>query len=435
MASITGPKGLHLAPTLKEQPAAPAAEGEFAGKSVTVGGALKTIGRVALGIVTLGISELVIRLAQRGRPEVVPTTEPGRAAQALNLAHAEAPHQEKDLKRVLGDGMYASFLAKARDRATAEGEERNEALRRQAADPDGDMYTIKRYPYAEAAEKLTEPELVAYHASTDKNAYEQLRAGGKTQEKQAVLDTFVDSAVKKLTPASMSDWRIARYDKEDMRNAIGDMRYDYYCYGARQQIDGNIKKGAVEPEMAWKLPEPMTAAFNLYTDGQIKYYRAINAEMTRNKPEERDDMTGEERRTAVETRDNMLLIAGVLDHALEKLEPAKPKADEHGHVPEYLTSHRGADLTAADLAKYVPGNVVTEPRYTSTSASLEKAFEGNTQFVIMGKSGRDISFCSKYPDEQEILYPCDTPFEVLHHEKAEDGTTRIVMKEIEKEPE
>src|SRR3954447_10629998 len=101
MASIQG-HGLkpHLAPTPKEQPAAPAAEGQFAGKSVTVGsGGLTTGQRVALGIVTLGISELVIRLKERGSPEVVPTTGPGRAAQALNLTHAEAPDQEKAVAR------------------------------------------------------------------------------------------------------------------------------------------------------------------------------------------------------------------------------------------------------------------------------------------------------------------------------------------------
>ena len=86
--SITGLKGLHHAPALKEQPAPE--KGEFAGKAVTVGGALKTIGRVALGVVTLGISELVIRLAQRKPSEVVPTAGPGRAARTLTPAQAGA---------------------------------------------------------------------------------------------------------------------------------------------------------------------------------------------------------------------------------------------------------------------------------------------------------------------------------------------------------
>ena len=350
---------------------------------------------------------------------------------ALNLADAQPPDQEKELKRVLGDATYDSFLAKARQRATAEGDWAGK-LKAQAEDMDGDMYTIPRHPYAEAVAKLTEPELVAYYASSDKKAYEQLRAGGEMQEKEPVIDTIVASALKKLTPAPMSDWRIARYDKEDMQRAIGGMRYDHYSNLAQQQIDRNIQKGLAGPEMRQKVPEAMAASITLYTDGQIKYYLAINAEMTRDKPDVRTDMTAEERDAAVETRDNTLLIAGVLDHALEKLDPAKPVADEHGHVPEYLTVHRGANLTAEDLAKYVPGNEVTEPRYTSTSASSDKAFKGNTQFAIMGKSGRDISFCSKYPDEREILFPSNTPFKVLHREKVEN-TTLIVLKEIDKE--
>src|SRR4051812_44146418 len=83
---LKGPQGVSDA-----QPSADAEKtGKFAGKSVTVGGGGLTTGqRVALGIVTLGISELVIRLAQRKPPEVVPTAGPGRAAQTLNPAHAD----------------------------------------------------------------------------------------------------------------------------------------------------------------------------------------------------------------------------------------------------------------------------------------------------------------------------------------------------------
>ncbi len=434
MASVSGLTG---APNLTGQPMAQPPQGtvgELAGKSVTVGGALKTIGRVALGVVTLGISELVIRLAQRGSPGVEATTGPGRAAQVLNLADAAPADQARELKRVLGDEMYNSFLAKARGRATAEGDWVGKVAERNA-DPDGDMRRpIPRHPYAEAVAKLTEPELVAYYASTDKRAYEQLRAGGDMQQKESVIDTLVASAVKKLTPERMNEGQILKYQKQDMTRAVGldGTTYQHYKNLSDHLIDRNIKIGVVDPDMRWALPPVSAAVVTLYTGEQVKYYRALNAEMSRDKPDLRPDMTPQERQQAIESRENMLLIGGVLDHALEQLEPAKPTADQHGHVPEYLTVHRGANLTAADLAKYVPGAEVTEPRYTSTSGSWEKAFKGNTQFAIMGKSGRDVSFCSAYPHEREVLFPSETPFKVLHREKLEDNTTLIVLKEIDK---
>ena len=75
----------------------PSGTGDLAGKKVTAGDVFKTIGRVALGLVTLGVSELVIRLVQRAQrqpPEVVPTKGPGKAAQTL--APAGAPPKGND---------------------------------------------------------------------------------------------------------------------------------------------------------------------------------------------------------------------------------------------------------------------------------------------------------------------------------------------------
>src|SRR4051794_21930638 len=112
-SSIFGPTGPRLTSLPKEQPSVDAEkQGEFAGKPVTVGGGGLTTGqRVALGIVTLGISELVIRLRERGQPEVVPTTGPGRAAQALDPAHAEAPDQGKAVARAPIDSVAKEVAA------------------------------------------------------------------------------------------------------------------------------------------------------------------------------------------------------------------------------------------------------------------------------------------------------------------------------------
>ena len=92
--------------------------------------------------------------------------------------------------------------------------------------------------------------------------------------------------------------------------------------------------------------------------------------------------------------------------------------------------HRGAQLDKAqDRAKYARGNEVTEPCYTSTSAYFGKAFDGNTQWTIMSKTGRDISFCSAFPEEQEVLFSCDTRFKSLHCEPI-GNQTLVVMKQL-----
>jgi hypothetical protein len=94
-----------------------------------------------------------------------------------------------------------------------------------------------------------------------------------------------------------------------------------------------------------------------------------------------------------------------LNRALEKL----PKYD--GLVL------RGSDIPLEVLEQYRPGEEITELAFLSTTTNpavaRSPAFEGNVEFQILSRSGRDVSSVSMYPGEQEILFPSGTVFYVV----------------------
>nr|WP_240948009.1 ADP-ribosyltransferase [Planosporangium mesophilum] len=83
--------------------------------------------------------------------------------------------------------------------------------------------------------------------------------------------------------------------------------------------------------------------------------------------------------------------------------------------PQPGTTYRGVQYSDEILARYEPGQVVTERAFTSTSQDpnvAQGAFNGNTLMTITGKNGRDIAPFSNYP-EAEILYDKGTNFKVI----------------------
>ena len=88
---------------------------------------------------------------------------------------------------------------------------------------------------------------------------------------------------------------------------------------------------------------------------------------------------------------------------------------------------RGANLTPNDIARYVPGQVVTEHAFTS--ASTRRGFGGNTRFTIDGLHGKRIHWLSAYPSEEEVLFKAGTRFRVR---KVTPGrTTEIEIEEVD----
>jgi hypothetical protein len=95
---------------------------------------------------------------------------------------------------------------------------------------------------------------------------------------------------------------------------------------------------------------------------------------------------------------------------------------------------RASHLTNEEIARYIPGRVVTELAFTSTSRDPSRIFVGNVEFVIQSFGGRDISTNSARPNELEVLFDRGTSFEVrsvVHDPNANlFGVTRIHLYEV-----
>jgi hypothetical protein len=109
--------------------------------------------------------------------------------------------------------------------------------------------------------------------------------------------------------------------------------------------------------------------------------------------------------------------------ALEKLPPYEG------------TVIRGTNLPVDVLDRYQPGQVITEPAFTSTTTiravAEGPAFAGNVEFRIFSTTGRDISSFSMYPGEQEILFPPGAKFYVVN-KTVDPQTCRTIIEMIER---
>ena len=91
---------------------------------------------------------------------------------------------------------------------------------------------------------------------------------------------------------------------------------------------------------------------------------------------------------------------------------------------------RGAELTANELAEYIPGNVVSWASFSSSSRSKNRAFRRNTRFSITGRRGKDIRPYSAVQSEQEVLFKAGTRFTVVDRRR-ESGITKIEIEEVD----
>jgi uncharacterized protein YukE len=96
---------------------------------------------------------------------------------------------------------------------------------------------------------------------------------------------------------------------------------------------------------------------------------------------------------------------------------------------------RGTDLPPEVIARYRPGEVITEDAFLSTTrdpgVARSPTFAGNVEFRIVSNTGRDISPFSLFPGEQEVLFPPGTDFLVMS--KVVDPTTgRTVIRMMER---
>ena len=111
-------------------------------------------------------------------------------------------------------------------------------------------------------------------------------------------------------------------------------------------------------------------------------------------------------------------------------------SDALAKLPDYPARNlkRMVTLSPEEVGRYVPGRVVTETGFTSTSYRPSKiegiAFTGNVRFVIHGRHGKRIDGISEIPGEREVLFDAGTRFRVLRR-RDKSGVTEITMEEAE----
>jgi hypothetical protein len=121
---------------------------------------------------------------------------------------------------------------------------------------------------------------------------------------------------------------------------------------------------------------------------------------------------------------------------LQRLGPYIRSADQGlAGLPNYEgTVYRGAELPPSIIAKYEPGQTVTEDAFTSTSYDATKKFDGNVVFEIMSKTGKLVEFLSEFSHEKEVLLRPGAKLFVKDKivEVADDGSKvyRIFCEEI-----
>ncbi len=95
--------------------------------------------------------------------------------------------------------------------------------------------------------------------------------------------------------------------------------------------------------------------------------------------------------------------------------------------------YRGVALTEAELTaaaqRYLPGNVIKETYFVSTTTDRALAAPGSLRFEIRSKSGKLISGYSRLPAEQEVLFDQHTQFLVLAVQR-HGGALHIILEEL-----
>jgi hypothetical protein len=100
-------------------------------------------------------------------------------------------------------------------------------------------------------------------------------------------------------------------------------------------------------------------------------------------------------------------IASFVDHMVAGLKKL-PDTDAR-HVTRGVSDEDGEIRK-----KYVVGAEVTETAFTSTSRTT--GFNGDLQYIILPKRGKDVAAVSNVPKEGEVLFAPGSQFRVLHRE-------------------
>ncbi|MDN3359933.1 ADP-ribosyltransferase domain-containing protein [Actinomadura sp. DC4] len=175
--------------------------------------------------------------------------------------------------------------------------------------------------------------------------------------------------------------------RHDFRESFSDPAYQRFLEDFEYKLR-RLPADSPWHEVYRRIPEELLAAVHSYTGG---WHRDINLAL-REGP------------------------GRLLSENAAHIDALRSALDE---LPAYEgVTHRGADLTPEQLARYKPGEVVREPAFTSTSAGLHSRLPGNTHFVVLSRTGREIGpLLSQAGHEREIIFRPDTEFKVLGVER------------------
>lgn len=163
----------------------------------------------------------------------------------------------------------------------------------------------------------------------------------------------------------------------------------------------DAKAGTAETGGMGALKVEEAAAIAGYTGSD---YRFINA-MLRNGGTDSVDGLAKGQKYSPE---QLLPYINCITSGLNKLPPARAEV-----------VYRGTNLPNEVLDKYVPGAVVSDPAFMSSSSSQRVAFSGMAgaaavhRFTIKQKSGKEVSALTHHVNESEILFLPGTPFRVV----------------------
>ena len=96
-------------------------------------------------------------------------------------------------------------------------------------------------------------------------------------------------------------------------------------------------------------------------------------------------------------------------------------------MPNYRgTVSRTATLPREALGIHVPGAILTYDSFTSTSIAPERLY-GSQRFIIESKTGKDISWASEIPKENEVLFAPGTVFKVISVEPSTEPGIQVTI--------
>ena len=216
----------------------------------------------------------------------------------------------------------------------------------------------------------------------------------------AALRTRAQLLKRQIDPrvrAAMAEARTLPAYARETRSRMGHMYTGYLARGRRKVEDGFDRRRMNDPELAVSYA---------YTTSDVPWGYARPNQALR-----------AARRDGTEVPVQYDDYRRTLSDALAKL-------------PDYPAAglRRGVVMSPEDVARYVPGRIVTEAGFTS--ASYGQGFSGNVRFTIHGRHGKRIDQLSAYPREREVLFDAGTRFRVLDRRRR-SGLVEIEMEEVD----